>query len=102
VGTKTKIDEYRVMYSANMFPPRIGLMSAGNWIGQLIFYPNGKTLPGDSMVGTQVNLYYHLDDFQNIIDLLRNEKPVYLSWMGAGGENGIDTALEAVGEEEKV
>lgn len=96
----TKIDEYEVMYSANKFMPRIWLKSAGKYIGQLIFHPNGTTLPADSMTGTQVNLHYHLDDFQNCIDMLRNEKPMYLLWMGAGAENGIKTTAEAVGENE--
>jgi hypothetical protein len=103
VVTTTIIEQYEVMYSANMFPPRIWLKSAGKYIGQLIFKANGATLPLDNMSGTQVNLYYHLDDFDNIIDLLRNEKPMYLLWAGAalGNENGIKTTAELVGEGEK-
>jgi hypothetical protein len=94
VVTTTIIDQYEVMYSANMFVPRIWLKSAGKYIGQLIFKPTGATLPPDNMSGTQVNLY--------IIDMLRNEKPMYLLWAGAGSsnENGIKTTAEAVGEGE--
>ena len=101
--TTTKIDEYEVMYSSNLFPPRIWLKSAGKFIGQLVFKPNGTALPVDAMVSGQVNLYYHLDDFDNIIDLLRNEKPMYLLWTGSGGgnENGVKTTAEPVGEAEK-
>jgi hypothetical protein len=102
--TLTKIDEYEVMYSANKFPPRIWLKAVGGkFIGQLIFKPNGTALPQDAMVGGQANLYYHLEDFQNTIDLLRNEKPMYLLWVGTGpgDENGIKTTSEAVGEAEK-
>ena len=47
-----------------------------------------------------MDLHYHLDDFQNCIDMLRNEKPMYLIWMGVGGENGIKTTAEPVGENE--
>jgi hypothetical protein len=86
------------MYSANKFVPRIWLKSAGKFIGQLIFNPDGAPLPSDAMTGGQLNLYYHLKDFENIIDLLRNEKPMYLLWMGAGGENGVKTTPEPVGE----
>ena len=98
----TKIDEYEVMYSANAFVPRIWLKSGGKFIGQLIFRPNGASLPADTMSGSQVNLYYHLDDFQNALDLLRNEQPMYLLFTGSGGgfENGIKTTPEAVGEGE--
>jgi hypothetical protein len=98
----TKIDEYEVYYASNSFPPRIWLKSGGKYIGQLIFRPNGAALPADSLVNGQVNLHYHLDDFHNALDLLRNEQPMYLSFVGAtpGNENGIKTTPEAVGEGE--
>jgi len=98
----TKIDQYEVMYSANQFPPRIWLKNGGKFIGQLIFKPNGSALPADTISGGQANLYYHLDDFQNTIDLLRNESPMYLLYSGSGGgfENGIKTTQEATGEGE--
>jgi hypothetical protein len=98
----TKIDKYEVMYSANTFFPRIWLKHGGTYIGQLIFKPNGSALPADSMSGGQVSLYYHLDDYQNAIDLLRNESPMYLLYSGSGGgfENGIKTTEELVGEGE--
>jgi hypothetical protein len=98
--TTTKIDEYEVMYSANKFPPRIWLRGSGKSLGQLVFMPNGAALPSDALTGGQANLYYHLDDFQNCIDMLRNEKPMYLLWVGpgSGNENGIKTTPEPVGE----
>lgn len=98
----TKIDTYEVLYSANKFPPRIGLKAGSAYIGQLIFMPNGSALPQDGLASGQVQLYYHLDDFQNAIDLLRNESPMYLLYSGSGGgfENGIKTTQEAVGEGE--
>jgi hypothetical protein len=94
----TQIDEYEVMYSANQFPPRIWLKNGGIFIGQLSFMPNGATLPPD----TEHNLYYHLDNFQHVIDLLRNESPMYLLYSGSGGgfENGIKTTPEVIGEGE--
>jgi hypothetical protein len=99
--TTTKIDEYEVMYSSNKFPPRIWLKAAGKYIGQLVFKANDATLPADASAGGQCNIYYHLYDFQNCIDILRNEKPMYLLWAGAGSENGIKTIAETVGENDK-
>ncbi|MEO8751215.1 MAG: hypothetical protein ABI624_00905 [Casimicrobiaceae bacterium] len=98
----TRIDAYEVMYSANSYVPRIWLKSGSKYIGQLIFASNGAALPPDAMAGGQVNLYYHLDDYQNCIDLLRNEGPMYLLFSGSGGgfENGIKTTEESVGEGE--
>jgi hypothetical protein len=93
-----RVDAYEVFYSSNLLPPRIGLKHAGEFIGQLIFKPNGMPLPPDTNASGQVNLYYHLDDFQNAIDLLRNEKPIYMFFNGT--ENGIKTMVEKVGEGE--
>ncbi len=101
--TITKIDSYEVIYSANSFAPRIALKSGTKPVGQLVFKPNGVALPPDSMASGLVNLYYHLADYQNAVDLLRNEAPMYLWFNGAGGgfENGIKTTEEAVGDGER-
>lgn len=99
----TQIDKFEVMYSANTFPPRIWLMNSNNPIGQLIFMPDGSALPQDSMVNGQVNLYYHVENFQNVIDLFRNENSLSLLFSGSGGgsENGILTTQDVVGVGER-
>ena len=99
----TQIDSYSVIYSANTFQPRIGLIAGGAFIGQCVFHPNGTPLPPDILrPDGQVDLQYHLDDFQNVIDLLRNEKPIFLNFngVGPGFENNLQTSAEAVGEGE--
>ena len=99
-----KIDDFEVMYSSNTFVPRIWLIAGGAFIGQLIFMPNGAPLPLDAESGGQVNLYYHQDDFADVLDLLRSDSPTYLLFSGSGGgfENGILTSEEVVGAGEKV
>jgi hypothetical protein len=99
----TKIDEYEIIYSANTFYPRIELNSGGKAIGQLIFRPNGSSLPLDTATGGLISLNYHRDDFENVVDLLRHEKPMYLLFNGSGTtfENGIKTTPEPVGQSEK-
>jgi hypothetical protein len=91
----TAIDDYEVMYSSTPFVPRIWLISKGEFIGQLIFMPDGSALPGD----TPGNLYYHLADFENLLGVLATDKPTYLLFVGTGpgNENGILTAPEPVG-----
>jgi hypothetical protein len=102
VMSQMRIDAYEVLYSANGFSPRIALKNAGNYIGQLLFLPNGAALPADTVVNKQAQLHYHLEDFQNVIDLLRNEKPIYMYYNGSGSgfENGVRTMNEKVGEGE--
>ena len=93
----TLIDHYEVMYSANTFPPRLWLQNSGKFVGQLIFMPNGATLPADGVSGGQVNLYYHQQDLGNILQIFQKEKTVYLLYSGPGSENGIQTTAEVMG-----
>jgi hypothetical protein len=95
----TLINDYEVMYSANTFPPRIWLLSSGNFIGQLIFHPDGTVLPPDTSLAGQAQLHYHLEDFQNCETILRTERTVYLlfSGTGPGNENGLLTSQLLVG-----
>jgi hypothetical protein len=96
-----QIGTYQVQYAANSFVPRIWLKDpAGASIGQLVFLPDGKVLPSDN----ETNLYFHLSNYPHVMDLLRNEKPIYWSYVGSGpgNENAIRTAIEPVGEFEPV
>ena len=97
MATITRIDQFDVIYSANKFSPRIGLISAGKFVATLVFYPNGQPLPSDIVKNNQFMLFYHLDDFQNVRELLETEKNIYLLWNGPAGENTIQTAQEPVG-----
>ena len=98
----TKITSYVVFYSANTFSPRIWLKSEDKFVGQAIFVRNDEPLPEDKLVNNQINLHYRLPDFQNVMDILRNESPIYLSFNGSGGgnENAILTGSEMVGDGE--
>jgi hypothetical protein len=93
----TAIDHYLVQYSSNTFPPRIGLQHQGNLFGQLVFMPNGSALPPDGITSGQIQLYYHQEDFANILAILQKEKSVYLLYNGSGPgfENGIQTTEPA-------
>ena len=96
----TPIEKFEVIYSANTFVPRIGLMNSGKFVAQLLFLPDGKPLPPDGIINGQINLYYHVEDFDNVIELLRDETPVYLLYSGSGPgfENAITTSPEPVGQ----
>ena len=103
------INEYFVSFPTNS-PPEINLNSSGKNVGKLIFKPNGTILPSPTNPNGIVTLYYHFEDFQNIIDVLRNEKPVWLSFTcinptippAVGTSYGvIHTGNEPVGEGEK-
>jgi hypothetical protein len=99
MATTTKIDHYEVMYSSNTFPPRLWLYGGGKPLGQLIFMPDGTTLPIDSISGGEVNLYYHLENLDTMLRLFQGEKTLFLLWAGSGGgfENGIQTTEQVLG-----
>jgi len=100
MATLTKIDRYEVMYSSNLFVPRIWLYGSGNKnLGQLIFLADGTALPPDSMVAGEANLYYHLENLPTMLTLFRGERTLHLLWAGTGpgNENGIQTTEQRLG-----
>jgi hypothetical protein len=74
-------------YSDNKYNPRIWLYSNGEIIGQLVFYPDGTTLPDDYTDGVTYDLYYHLQEYENCVEILRNSEVVTLKWIDVGSEN---------------
>ena len=77
----------------------------GSIIGTAYFHRSPATLPdSDSQnAAGQVFCHYLAEDFPRVLDLLRNEKPVYVNFT-AGSWNiaRIETSLEAIGEGEPV
>ncbi len=73
---------------------------ASNVVGQVRAVPDGEPLPQTEQRDGRIILYFHRAAMPQIVDLLRNEGPVYLHW-----ENGWDAALatgyEPVGEGER-
>ena len=100
--TTTSIDRYSVEYKySNASNPTISLWKNGvnRNIASLSFRPNGSVLPQNySTLGTAF-LFFHLEDFANIIDLLRNENPVFL-FLDGTTYSIITSTSEPVGEGE--
>jgi hypothetical protein len=107
-----RIDSYIVKYVTNK--PMILLRGGSilpftdphiHYFAELKFYPDDVELPEDYL--DQVNrtsyirLYFRTSDFNNIIDLLRNESPLKFIYTGDGGalanNNGIYTDQEPAG-----
>lgn len=76
----------------------------GTLIGAAYFHRSSKTLPDSDAPGTsgQINCHYMAEDYQQVLDVLRNEKPVYLCYVAEGWNIGsIATSMEPVGEGEE-
>jgi hypothetical protein len=74
----------------------------GSLIGAAYFYRDGANMPAtDEETATgYVHCRYPAADFPNVLDLLRNEKPVYIKYVGGWNIASVTTSPEPVGEGE--
>jgi len=103
----SEINHYWVHFQAGhienslIFPPTIVKCYLDDDIVlQLYFYPDNKKLPENyyDVKSKLVYLRYHLSMYPNIIDLLRNEKPIYFSYSDKSKVGYVRTGKEPVGE----
>lgn len=80
----TRIDRYIVTYWTDT--PSITLIGKRDIIATVRFY-DSQTLPknANTLLYDQAWMYFHRDDFANVLDLLRNEDPLYLVHRGGPG-----------------
>jgi hypothetical protein len=107
-----EIKKYDVAYygggkNATGYPYRaiIGLRrDDGSLIGGAYFHRDPATMPStDQQTSTgYVWCHYSSDSFSQVLDLLRNEKPVFVRYVAGGWQiASITTASEPVGEGEQ-
>ena len=73
-------------------------------IGAAYFHRHAKTLPvtDTRKASGYISCHYLAEDYARIIDLLRNEKPVYVEFdVQLGNMSNIRTSAEPVGEGEQ-
>jgi hypothetical protein len=100
------IEKYSYMLfsskSGNSDTKAVIMLTAGNeFIGYINFMTDGCPLPETKKRYNLFYYYYHFSDMPVIVDMLRNEGPVYLFYMESNKENcRISTTMETVGEGE--
>lgn len=73
---------------------------AGGYLGGAFFSNSDEPLkPAEKFPSGVYGLYYRYSDLPGIIDMLRNEKPVYVVYNGANNTR-FSTTSEPVGEGE--
>ncbi|MDR8391959.1 hypothetical protein NC796_12445 [Aliifodinibius sp. S!AR15-10] len=75
----------------------------GSLIGGAYFHRNATTMPNTDNQTSSGYLWFHYtwEDFPQVMDLLRNEGPVYARYVAGGWHLGsITTSTEPVGEGE--
>ncbi len=94
---------YYLFSSREDASPVIFLYSDGDAeIGMVYFREDSQPLPpAKQFPNGKYALYYRRSIFPELIDMLRNEKPIYLHWVPEGNHNTrISTQPEMVGDEE--
>jgi len=71
-----------------------------DFVVQINFYPDGKALPENhyDKRNKLVYLRYPMSMYPNVIDLLRNEKPIYFSYTENLKTGFVRTGKEPIGE----
>ena len=70
--------------------------------GHLNFYPNNVKLPNPHIEKDIIELFYHVDHFDVLSDMLRNEKPLYIEFNSPPPFGLIRSGKEPIGEEENL
>jgi hypothetical protein len=107
-----EVKKYDVAYyaggkNAASYPYRaiIGLRNdADHLVGAAYFHRNSTTMPiADTQRATgYISCHYLAEDYPHILDILRNEKPVYVEFeVRPGNIANIRTSAEPVGEGEQ-
>jgi hypothetical protein len=105
----SEINQYWVHFQAgrtesNIIYPRVIVKCYhdDDFVVQANFYPDNKALPENyhDVNSKLVYLRYHIHMYPHIIDILRNEKPIYFSYSDKSKLGYIRTGKEPVGEGE--
>ena len=101
----TEIKKYHVLvygspagYQTNR--AQIALYDGSNkTVAYVRFNDPGMLFENDSMSGNRIKMHLPSTMFQNVLDILRNEKPVYIYF--AQGRGFLSTSKEPVGKGEE-
>lgn len=96
-----EFDRYQLFFYAKPYQHRfIQLYQEEALVGTLTF-DDFETVPENTSTPDRINLKLHTDDYPHVLDLLRNEAPLFIWINPDNGIGGLSTgAEEAVGEGE--
>ncbi len=71
-----------------------------DFVLQMSFYPDNKSVPENhyDLTSNLVYLRYPISMYANVIDILRNEKPIYFSYSEKSKMGYLRTGKEPIGE----
>ena len=98
-----EFDSYRLYYhSAPQYSwqSRLYLYNNGGFVGSIFFMKEGVSIPANIEVGGYPRLHFPAGKFEEIMNVLRHDKPLYIGLVPSNGIGTISTSSEPIGEEE--
>lgn len=102
----TEIKHYAIRYhggpkgSGRHIRAQIHLFDARNrMVGSVDFYDEGQPLPGDQK-DSIIHMALPASHIHGVVDMIRNEKPIFLAWQETLQNAYLGTSQEPVGEGE--
>lgn len=76
-------DSYKIYYSNNEGPPprtraEIHCLRHGQFVGFMEFFDDGDRIPDPKLVNERIVLAFKLSRFNDVVCILRQEKPLHL------------------------
>jgi len=99
----SKFNSYRLYYhSAPQYSwqSRLYLYNDGAYVGNIFFMKEGQNIPANIEISGKPRLYFPSSKFEEIMNVLRHEAPLYLTLVPTNGIGTISTSDEPIGEEE--
>lgn len=95
-------DAYKIWYSSgHPYESHIYCYKAGRYVGRMVFFKDGATIPANANYSSGPSIHYSLSRFDHIVGILRYEKPLYLFLNVDNLIGHVATSeLEPTGEEE--
>jgi len=95
-------DSYKLWYYSDFsYEALIYCYNGSSYAGRMVFIAEDKPLPENRMWSNQPSLHYQISRFDDIIDILRNEGPLYLFYNDSNHVGILATSQkEPVGEGE--
>jgi hypothetical protein len=98
-----EFNSYRLYYhSAPQYSwqSRLYFYNEGAYVGSVFFMKDGESIPGNIEVAGHPRLHFPSSKFEEIMNVLRHEAPLYLSLVPSNGIGTISSSNEPIGEEE--
>ncbi len=100
---KQQVTSYRTLIYGKQEGRDVGaiihLYNEGKIVGSCAFYMT-RQIPVTYKSGTRFFLTFPIDRYSDVIDLLRNESPMFVSFNERRGQGYLTTEAEEIGEGE--